>query len=302
MFPVIFAFGPVTISTLGVFITIGFIMGGFSIWKKMKEEHFDNEEIFDFIFLSIIGGLIFGRIIYIVSYFDKFGFVWGKWINVSSYQGLMWLGFLFGVVYIIKIISRKKKWNIYQILDLSAYGFLIANIYVRIGEFFNASYIGIETSLPIGLQFPGFETYNHPLQLYDSLILLIILFILKWLDNNYRLFSWYQDKRGNAQPGFIWLSYIMLFSITQFIFDFIKYNRGIVLGVISIYQIILIITLLISGFNIWLKSGRENPFTKFIDNILPDDVAPIRKPMNVISDRKKKAMVAKQRRFKRRSS
>jgi len=220
MFPVILSIGPVTVSSLGLFFALAFIFGGFSVWRKAKEEHYEDDDIFDAIFLAFFGGIVGARLLYVLLHFSDFGFSLAKWINLEYSNGFTWLGFLFGVMYVLRLVAKKKKWSFYEFADISVYGIITAHLLIRIGQFLDGSYVGSQTSLPIGLVFPGLEGRRHPLPLYEIAILLFIYFLIKWLDKHYRLFTWYQNSRGEANPGFLWLTYLAFFSLFQFLFDY----------------------------------------------------------------------------------
>ena len=133
MFPVIAAIGPVTISSLGLFIALAFVLGGFGVWKKMKEEHYEDEDIFDLVFLSFFAGIIGARFFYGLFNFNQFGFNIKKWLNLAYSNQFSWLGVVLGLMYMINLVSKKKKWSYWEILDYSVLGVIGAQILVDLG-------------------------------------------------------------------------------------------------------------------------------------------------------------------------
>lgn len=256
MFPVLANVGPFTVSSLGVMFSLAFFCGSFRIWKKMKEEHFEDNDIFDGIFLSFFGGLIFSRLFFVLVNFPMFRFDFSKWISLTYSNGFSWMGFLIGTMIMLSIVAKKKKWDYWLVLDLSTYGVIISQILVSLGRFLDGSYYGEETNMFWGIRMPGLTGKRHPVVFYELLILIILIILVNWLEKRYRLFKWYQNKRGKANPGFLWLFYLGIFMIYQFIIDVLM-DRTTVFGPFSSYQIFLMFGIIILGFIFWLRAGNE---------------------------------------------
>ncbi len=256
MFPVILSIGSFTISSLGLFLFLAFFWGSFEIFRKMREEHFEDEEIFDLIFLGLFGGIIGARLLYILAHISDFGLNVIKWINLSINNQFLWLGFIIGMMYILRLVAKRRKYDFFGVLDLMVNGIITAQILVRIGQFLDGSYYGIITNLPWALKFPGIEGKRHPVQLYEIIILVIIQLLIKWLDKRYRLFKWYQDQRGEAKTGFLWLTYMFIFTLSQFYLDFL-FERQTILPFLSIYQLIILGYLIFIMILFYLRAGKK---------------------------------------------
>ncbi len=275
------AIGPFTISSLGLFLALAFFFGSFSIWQRAKEEHYEDNDIFDTIFLAFFGGIIGARLAYILLNFNDFGFDFGKWINLSYSNHLSWFGFLIGLMYLLRLVAKQKKWEFFHFADGAVFGVIVAQILLRVGQFLDGSYVGAMTSLPWGLVFPGIEGARHPLPLYEIMVMIGTYFLLRWFDKHYRLFSWYQDNRGEAQPGFLWLTYLTVFLISQFIFDFMSVRYP-VFWVFTLYQVVLIVAFKLTLFTFWLRAGNKinlpsvsNP----LSSSEQEELVPIREPL-----------------------
>ncbi|NMC35933.1 hypothetical protein GYA49_02705 [Candidatus Beckwithbacteria bacterium] len=294
MFPVLASIGPFTISSLGFFLALAFFFGSFHIWRRAKQEHMGDDDIFDFIFLSFFGGLVGGRLLYILLNFPNFGFRLVRWIDLTYSNGFSWLGFLLGAMYIGAIVAKKKKWQFFEMADISVFGIVSAQLLVRIGQFLDGSYVGHQTSLPWGIGFPGLDGRRHPIQLYEVGILIFTYYLLIWLDKRYRLFSWYQDGRGKARPGFLWLTYLLIVGVSQFALDFFAASHMQQVFIFSWYQIILCVYLLVVAFMFWLRSGTHDDILDKIPLVSKSDQSEIiRQPMNPYEPRQR------QRRFSR---
>jgi phosphatidylglycerol:prolipoprotein diacylglycerol transferase len=280
MFPVLFTLGPVAISSLGVFISLAFVFGSFVVWKRAREEHIDDEDVFDILFISLLGGVVGGRLLFVIFHFQRFGFDLSRWLNLSYSNEISWVGFLLGGMYMLSKVCKRKKIEVAQFLDVGVLGVIIAHIFYRFGQFFDGSYLGIVTSLPVGVNFPGVIGARHPLQLYEILVFVVVYFILKFSERRYRLFGWYQDSRGNAKPGFLWHVYVLILIVLSISLDFITDGRDTMLFFISLRQVILLFIGIGFGISFWMRAGNKLKLP-LISEFFSDkpEAKPIRKPM-----------------------
>src|SRR3990167_5861084 len=67
---------------------VSFIIGLFLVWKQAKERLFDEETVFDLVFIST-GSAVFGaRIMYIVLHWSSFCLSPLQWILIALYPGM----------------------------------------------------------------------------------------------------------------------------------------------------------------------------------------------------------------------
>ena len=74
MYPTLLSIGPVSIQTAGIFSVLAFLFTGFYFWKKSREEHYNEIEIFDGFILATIFSFIVARAVYIILNFGQFIF------------------------------------------------------------------------------------------------------------------------------------------------------------------------------------------------------------------------------------
>ncbi len=216
MLPTLLKLGPITISSLGVFTALGFFFGSFLIWKRGKEENYDEERLMDAVLLSAIGVLVTSRIWYILLHWQEFGSNIVGWFDVVGAPGLSWFGALMGGLLVLKIFSSRQKWNFFKIADFFSFGACLSAIFIAFGLFLDGSAYGAPTSLPWGIAFPGLDQPRHPVQLYIFFLFILIFKLLYYFDKNYRTYQWYKNKRGEAAPGFLLLAFLALFSLGRF--------------------------------------------------------------------------------------
>jgi len=235
MFPVLFEIGPVKIYSYGLFMALAFLVGSFVVWKKAKEEAFDEGKIFDGIIITTFFGLMGARLHFILFHFEHFGFDIIKWLWLTRYVGLYFYGGLFGGVLGLFWFTRRQKWDFWQIADIVVFGFSLAQIVAKIGCFFNK---------------------KDFTQIYEAILVFFIFYLLLKLERKYRLFDWYRGKKDKAEPGFLSLFYLILYSFSRIILENWR-EDGIYLIGIKITQIISVLILVFALIALYLRSGRE---------------------------------------------
>lgn len=230
MFPVLLSLGPLTISTMGVFLALAFFVTGFIFWRKGREEHYAEEEMFDVFLLSIIWGLIWSRIGFVIFHFGSFGFNVLKWLDFSSYPGLLpFLGIVMALLFIASR-AKKQKWDVFEILDFSVLAISIGFFLIWIGAFFDGTGYGNPTRLPWGIQFPSLFDRRHPVQLYGAVIYFLLFWFLGWAEQHYRMFLWYRDKKHSAQTGFLFCVFWMVYGLAGAAFALVSPPQMVVFG------------------------------------------------------------------------
>lgn len=235
-------------------MTLGFVIGSFLVWKKGEEEGYDEDNLMDGNFLVIICSLIGARLWYVFWSFSDFEKNLFKAFAIIKIPGFSWFGAFLAGVTALAIYCHRKKWDFFKTADLFVFGLCTGQLFGLVGHFFDGSFYGKATSLPWGIKFPGFDQTRHPSQLYLFLLIFLILRLLFVFDKNYRTYDWYKNKRGEASPGFLFLAYLMLFSIASLIVDFFR-ERDLVFWQISFDQFFWLLTFLGAAGFLYLRSG-----------------------------------------------
>jgi phosphatidylglycerol:prolipoprotein diacylglycerol transferase len=135
MYPILIRFGPLTIYSYGLWITIGFFAALILILREAKQENLSSSIILDLIFWIVIFGIIgarLGYIIYDLSYFLEHPFeILAFWKGGLVFYGGLFLGFIAGLIYIYYY-----RLNFWQLADLVSPGLALAEAFGRIGCFF----------------------------------------------------------------------------------------------------------------------------------------------------------------------
>jgi phosphatidylglycerol---prolipoprotein diacylglyceryl transferase len=256
MFPVLFSLGPITISTFGVFLALSFLMTGYIFWRRGKEEHYNEEELFDTFLLALIWGILWSRIAFIGLNFSHFGFNPLKWFNIFGWPGTIpVVGLVMGAWFLYRQ-AEKQRWNAFEILDYLALATSLGTTILWIGLFFAGSHFGNPTSLPWGVTFAGVFDKRHPTQLYAAVLFGLLFILLSWLEPRYRLFEWYRDKKHSAQTGFIFALFCIGYGLIGAGLSFLMPPQLKVMG-ISLDLPVRVAIFLFGFITLYRRSGRS---------------------------------------------
>ncbi len=138
MLPILLDLKFVKIYTFGVFLVLALFWGSYLLWKNFLLTSYKEEEIFDGFFWSLAGGLVAGRLVYVILNFNKFHFDILKFILINGYPGLSLYGFLVGAFVSLGIYFLAKKRPFLETMDYFIPGLFLALGIGKIGSFFSS--------------------------------------------------------------------------------------------------------------------------------------------------------------------
>lgn len=217
MLPVLLNLGFIKIYTFGVFLVLGFFWATFLLWKNIRLTSFKEEDVFDGLFLSLLGALFFGRLVYVILNFKEFGFSILKFILINGYPGISLYGSVFGGFLVLYLFSNVRKINFNELVDYFVTPLFIALVFSKVGTFFSGVEIGTKTNFLLKIKYVGFDGFRHLVGLYEGLILIIGALIA------YKIL--FEIRREKFYKGFLLKFFIWFLALTIFLFDKIKDNR-----------------------------------------------------------------------------
>ena len=233
----------------GVILALAIITGTFlSDYIGTKFFNLKKETIIDLSPYLVITGIIGARLYYCFLNYD-FYLRFPTEILAIRHGGISIHGAIIGGFLGLLIFAKRHNLSISKLCDVSSIGLVLAQAIGRWGNFFNSEAFGTPTNLPWKLfiaeqyrpiPYTNFE-YFHPTFLYESLLDLLIFFILLYL----------VKKNAYNKSGNIALTYLILYSITRifvehFRIDSVLYVHGMPIAIIvSISIIILSVVMLI---------------------------------------------------------
>ncbi|MDP2938217.1 MAG: prolipoprotein diacylglyceryl transferase [Candidatus Omnitrophota bacterium] len=226
MYPEICKIGPLIIYSYGLMLAIAFLVSSTLAVFQAKKQNINPDIIFNFCFIVFVSGIIGARILYIIeniNYYLKEPLE----IIILARGGLSWfgglfLGFLFGIVYL-----KKRKLSLYRILDLMSPFVALGQAIGRVGCLLNGCCFG--RIAKFGIYFPAHNLVLIPTQIYSSLALVFIFVFLRFLQGR-------PHKEGE-----IFFAYLLFYSIKRFFIEFWRADNEIILFGLTLFQLISIV-------------------------------------------------------------
>ncbi len=217
--PVVFSFGPVSVSWYGICFLSGACVALFFLWELLRKKNFGvrltREECFDFSIYLVIGAILGARIGYALLYAPGFFAEHplslvspldpetGAWTGIA---GMSAHGGIAGIALSIVLFARKYRKPPLPLLDVVALALPIAIFCGRIGNFVTGELFGRVTNVSWGMVFPraGDMFPRHPSPLYEALgegvfLFLVLLFLSKRKYVPGRLFLWATGLYGGIR-------------------------------------------------------------------------------------------------------
>jgi phosphatidylglycerol---prolipoprotein diacylglyceryl transferase len=223
MFPVICRLGPVSIYSYGLMLAIAVVVCAFLLNRDAKRAGIPSDIIFDLIFWVVLSGILGARVFFILLNFHYFVQDPLEIVMINK-GGLAWQG---GLVFAIAAglwFFKKKALSLPKMLDLVAPYIALGQAIGRIGCFLNGCCYG--KAVAWGIYFPVHNAHLHPTQLYSTVGLLVIFFILK------------RYQKVSPIPGLVFVAYLFLASLLRFGIEFWRADHYATFMGLSIYQFV----------------------------------------------------------------
>jgi phosphatidylglycerol:prolipoprotein diacylglycerol transferase len=245
--------GPLAIRWYGILIATGVLLGTTLAHREAIRRGQDADKILNTIVLTVLLGLLGGRLYYVLFNWEYYGANPGKifavWEGGLAIHGGLIVGAVAAILY-----CRYARMSIPVALDIMAPGVAIGQAIGRWGNFFNQEAFGVPTELPWRLYIDpahrppwlaSFE-YFHPTFLYESLWNFLVFAIL-WFGLR---------KRLEGKPGALTLCYLGLYSIGRYFVEGLRID-SLMLGSFRAAQVASILLVAGSALGLALLLRRK---------------------------------------------
>lgn len=226
MLPYLIDFGFFKLPSYGTALVLAYVAGYFWIRKNYPTGEFNRDFLENSIFYLLIFGFLGGKILYIATFWDDFGFDFLSRLKAALSIDNLKAGFVFyggftGAVGALFFYCRLKKFPFLKTADLFSPAAALAHSIGRVGCFMAGCCHGGPTNSFLGVTFshPYCQTAPHlmgikihPTQLYESFGELVIFLILSRL---------YKKNFFNFNGG-IFALYLCLYSLLRFVNEFFR--------------------------------------------------------------------------------
>jgi len=197
-------------------VALGFWAGLWTSARRARAVGINPDRIYDLGPWLIVGGLLGGRVLYVISYWrEQFADAPFPEIFMIQHGGLVFYGGLIGAVGLGMFYIYRHKLPLWRLSDVLSPGIALGYAFGRIGCLMNGCCFGRECDLPWAIRYPKSHVTHglpvHPTQIYDSLLNLSFYFFLTWL------------FRRRKFDGQIFAVYLVGYALLR---SFVEYFRG----------------------------------------------------------------------------
>ncbi|MCS7089184.1 MAG: prolipoprotein diacylglyceryl transferase [Verrucomicrobiota bacterium] len=212
MHPVAFHVGPLTVHWYGILVALGFLVGLWNAARRAPRAGLPGEAIADLGPWLIVGAVVGARFLYVVTYWHE-QFAQAPWWEVFMvhHGGLVYYGGLVGATLSASVYLAWRRLPVWRVADVLAPGIALGYFVGRWGCLLNGCCYGRSTDLPWAVRYPADHPLSaptfpvHPVQIYDSLLSLVLYALLAWFFPRRRfdgqVFAWYLIGYALSRAG-----------------------------------------------------------------------------------------------------
>jgi phosphatidylglycerol---prolipoprotein diacylglyceryl transferase len=234
MYPVLFRIGSIEITSFGLLVAIGALVG---LWVFRRELRASNlpDSALDAAMVGIIGGLVGAKLLWTAEHRGEEPLL----DLLLSRGGLSWFGGLAGGVGGGLLFIWWRQLPAMEVIAAATPALAIGHAIGRIGCLLVGDDYGRPSSLPWAIAFPeGLPPTSvpvHPTQIYEAVLLVPLAFVLmRW-------------RRQHRPAAFVLGGYLLLAGAIRFGIEFLRVNTRVV-GPLSVAHIASILAMLVGLF------------------------------------------------------
>lgn len=250
MFPIL-NIGPLAIQTPLLLLLLGLWLG-MSVGSRFSERFgVSSKSLDDLILISILAGLIGGRILFFVRFPGALLENPTSLLSLNPKLFLLTGALLVGGVAFLVLLQRKGL-PIWNTLDALSLPLAIFFIFLGLSHLASGSVYGATTSVPWAIHL--WSANRHPTQVYEILVS-ILVFILTWM----RFQSLQINEVSNKEPGSLFLSFVSLLSLGWILIEPFRADSVYLVGNLRFIQVVAF-TCLMASF--WFMRSRTGQMTQ----------------------------------------
>lgn len=239
--PVAFSPFGINIYWYAIIIVIGVLIAAQFGKKEFVRRGFDEDFIYDILFVVLPIGIIGARLWYVLFEWDYYSQNPGQILNIRGGGLAIHGGIIFGTL-ALYFFSKRKEVPFLDMTDVLVPSLALGQAVGRWGNFMNMEAHGGPTDLPWGIIIDGVKV--HPTFLYESIgDLIIFLILINWRKNN-------PDK--GKQSAF----YLIGYGILRFFVEGLR-TDSLYIGPLRTAQLVSVI-FVIGGVILYFYANKKN--------------------------------------------
>ena len=241
--PVAFSIFGIKIYWYALIIVFGVILGTQFAKKEFVRRGFEEDFIYDILFVVLPSGIIGARLWYVIFMWDYYSQNPGQILNIRGGGLAIHGGIIFGTL-ALYLYSKRKEVPFLDMTDVMTPSLALAQGIGRWGNFVNQEAHGGPTDLPWGIIIDGVKV--HPTFLYESLgDIIIFLILINW-------------RKNNPDKGKISASYLIGYGILRFFVEGLR-TDSLYWGPLRTAQIISLVFILLGGVLFFISNKKNLP-------------------------------------------
>ena len=226
-------FGPFSVHLYGFFIFLGVVALLYALRKDaIIRTSMRPDQLYNLTTYGIIGGVVGGKLLYLFEYATGFSTFFEE---LPFWQGgFSVLGTILGVACVVIGYLYQQKLPFFTIGDRIALYTPLAQALGRIGCFYAGCCHGLPTNHLLSVIYTDPESLAPlyrpliPTQVISSLCLCVIFLFLRWQQKKFK------------NPGQLLAFFMMWIALERFAIDFLRADRTLVFGPLSLIQMVAI--------------------------------------------------------------
>ncbi|MCA1586094.1 MAG: prolipoprotein diacylglyceryl transferase [Acidobacteria bacterium] len=215
MYPVLFRIGQFEVTSFGVLVAVGALVGLWLFSRELRRAGLPDGAL-DTGLAGVVGGLAGAKLLWAIEHSGEEPIV----DLLLSRGGMSWFGGFAGGLIAGLWLMHRRRLPLIPVLAAATPGLAIGHAIGRIGCFLVGDDYGRPTDLPWAVAFPdGLPPTTvpvHPTQLYEAAVLVpIALLLLRW-------------RRETRPDRVVLAAYLMLAGALRFAIEFIRVNERVV--------------------------------------------------------------------------
>lgn len=223
MKPILITLGRFPISAFGLFLLLAFLAGIAVARRRGRAVGIEPSQMLDIALYMIIGGIIVGRLGFVLANFGMFLARPGTILTIWRDSGLTFYGAVVGGVLIAWYYARVRGIRLVRFLDVFAPALAIGYAVAMIGALLHGLYIGKPSGVPWGVMM--FLERRHPTQIYLLLASLGTYTVLR------------AQERTAPGPGVLFFLWLLLHAVARVAVEFFV-EAPAVLGPFTLAQVV----------------------------------------------------------------
>ncbi len=241
MYPVLFRIGSIEITSFGVMVALGALLGILLLRREARRSNLDIGRVTDAALVGVLGGLAGAKLLYVLEH-------WAEPLSdtLLSRGGMSWFGGMTGGIVAGLLAVRWQGLPLMRTLSAAAPSLALGQAVGRIGCLLVGDDYGRPTDLPWGMAFPeGLPPTTdrvHPTQIYEAVVLFALTVLLVRLRS--------KGLRDRA----VFASYLIGAGTSRFLIEMVRVNVPVLFGLTTAHLFSIAIILVGIGL---IVTGRE---------------------------------------------